>query len=149
MTSKESFKLVLLVTMAGCTSMYGTPEQRQRKNAALPDYSLCENLAVGTLAPQQIRAEWAMELQRRGADCSKYSVLLSKAVQQNQNMMNNGSQMMQQPTSATPTQSTGLMCFKKREWTSGFNKNCVYDCLGSEAVQTISATSLCPLSISH
>lgn len=43
----------------------------------------------------------------------------------------------------------GVSCFKEREWTSGFNKNCVYSCLGSEAVQTIGATQLCPLTISR
>ncbi len=49
------------------------------------------------------------------------------------------------------TKSTGVgtTCFKKREWTSGMNKNCVYDCLGSEAVQTISSIELCPLSITR
>ena len=41
----------------------------------------------------------------------------------------------------------GITCFKQREWSSGFNKNCVYSCLGSEAVRTIGATELCPLSI--
>ncbi|UUZ65143.1 hypothetical protein LP417_11130 [Polaromonas sp. P1-6] len=41
----------------------------------------------------------------------------------------------------------GVTCFKQREWNSGFNKNCVYSCLGSDAVQTIGAAELCPLSI--
>jgi hypothetical protein len=40
-----------------------------------------------------------------------------------------------------------ITCFKKTEWTSNFNKNCVYDCLGSDAVQTIGSVELCPLSI--
>lgn len=40
-----------------------------------------------------------------------------------------------------------VTCFKQREWNSGLNKNCVYSCLGSEAVQTIGAAELCPLSI--
>lgn len=49
-----------------------------------------------------------------------------------------------------PSLSTGgITCFKQREWTSGLNKNCVYDCLGSEAVQTVGATQLCPLTISR
>ncbi|MBS3952185.1 MAG: hypothetical protein KGZ88_04470 [Methylomicrobium sp.] len=42
----------------------------------------------------------------------------------------------------------GFTCFKEREWTSGLNKNCVYSCLGSETVQTIGSTQLCPLTIS-
>jgi hypothetical protein len=40
--------------------------------------------------------------------------------------------------------TTGL-----REWSSGFNKNCVYDCLGSEAVQTVGSAELCPLTMSR
>jgi len=42
---------------------------------------------------------------------------------------------------------TGMTCMLKREWTSGMNKNCVYDCLGSEAVQTQGSVSLCPLTM--
>lgn len=46
----------------------------------------------------------------------------------------------------TPSATT---CFFKSESTSGFNKICVYDCLGSAYATTISATSLCPLTLSH
>jgi hypothetical protein len=49
--------------------------------------------------------------------------------------------------STHPTAMAGAACFKKREWSSGFNKNCVYDCLGSEAVQTIGMAEFCPMSI--
>ena len=38
-------------------------------------------------------------------------------------------------------------CFKTGEQTSGFNKICMYDCLGSAKAITISSTSLCPLTI--
>lgn len=40
-------------------------------------------------------------------------------------------------------------CFKRGEWSSGMNKNCAYDCLGSEAVQTIGVAELCPLMINR
>lgn len=140
---------VTSLTLTACASMYGTPDERRKANAQLPDYSLCEKLAVATLAPTEIRTEWAMELQQRGADCSQYSDMLNNAIQQNQRMMNMGSQMMQQPSNAPNGQSGGINCFKKSEWSSGFNKNCVYDCLGSEAVQTIGATQLCPISITR
>lgn len=40
-----------------------------------------------------------------------------------------------------------VMCFKKGEETSGFNKICYYDCLGSTAAITISSVELCPLTI--
>jgi hypothetical protein len=51
------------------------------------------------------------------------------------------------PMSTMP--QAGMSCMKKREWTSGFNKNCVYDCLGSEAVQTVGMAELCPLTMSR
>ncbi|HRH80247.1 MAG TPA: hypothetical protein PLW81_04310 [Thiobacillaceae bacterium] len=38
-----------------------------------------------------------------------------------------------------------ISCLLKHEWTSGLNKNCVYDCVGSEAVNTIGAANICPL----
>jgi hypothetical protein len=42
-----------------------------------------------------------------------------------------------------------ITCFKTGEKTSGMNKICFYDCLGSEAAITVSAVELCPLSIKH
>jgi hypothetical protein len=47
-------------------------------------------------------------------------------------------------TGASPMTVT---CFKTGEQTSGMNKICYYDCLGSPAAITISAVALCPLSI--
>lgn len=40
-----------------------------------------------------------------------------------------------------------MTCFKTGERTSGMNKICFYDCLGSEAAITISSVELCPLTI--
>lgn len=42
-----------------------------------------------------------------------------------------------------------VMCFKTGESTSGMNKICYYDCLGSAAAITISSVSLCPLTINQ
>lgn len=39
------------------------------------------------------------------------------------------------------------VCFFKRDETSGMNKICYYDCLGSLTAITISAVAICPLSI--
>ena len=44
-------------------------------------------------------------------------------------------------------QRLAVTCFKTGEQTSGMNKICYYDCLGSQAAITIGATQLCPLSI--
>lgn len=38
-------------------------------------------------------------------------------------------------------------CFGNGETSSGMNKICYYDCLGSPAAITIPITSLCPLTI--
>ena len=40
-----------------------------------------------------------------------------------------------------------VTCFKKGEYISGFNKICIYNCLGSDAAITIASTQLCPLTI--
>lgn len=42
------------------------------------------------------------------------------------------------------TSGGSTQCFFKSEWKSGFNKNCVYDCMGSQAVRTISSVGICP-----
>jgi hypothetical protein len=43
--------------------------------------------------------------------------------------------------------SSSVTCFRTGEQVSGMNKICYYNCLGSAAAITISAVSLCPLSI--
>jgi len=42
-----------------------------------------------------------------------------------------------------------ITCFKSGERTSGMNKICYYNCLGSEAAITIKSHQLCPLSINN
>lgn len=48
------------------------------------------------------------------------------------------------PMSAPPIRT---VCFSRGERTSGMNKICMYDCLGSAHAVTQSAVSLCPLTI--
>ena len=43
--------------------------------------------------------------------------------------------------------SSKIQCFKTNERVSGTNKICSYNCMGSEVVQNVSSTSICPLSI--
>lgn len=52
-----------------------------------------------------------------------------------------GSRPAQSPTPITTT------CFARGESTSGMNKICYYDCLGSRAAVTQSSVSLCPITI--
>ena len=49
---------------------------------------------------------------------------------------------------ATPL-AHATTCFKSSEYTSGMNKICIYNCLGSDAAITISSVSLCPLTINR
>jgi len=72
-TSKILIAVACSLLLNGCVSMYGTPEERMAHNKTLPDYTLCEKLAVAALAPELVRAEWAMELQNRGKDCNAYA----------------------------------------------------------------------------
>ena len=51
--------------------------------------------------------------------------------------------------SSNPNIQKVATCFFKGERTSGMNKICYYDCMGSEAAITISNVSLCPLSINN
>lgn len=55
------------------------------------------------------------------------------------------------PSAPTPYYSSPatVTCFYRSEVTSGFNKICSYDCLGSAYAVTQAATSLCPMTISH
>lgn len=46
-----------------------------------------------------------------------------------------------------PKKQIAATCFKTGERTSGLNKICYYNCMGSTVAITISSVSLCPLSI--
>lgn len=50
-------------------------------------------------------------------------------------------------TRKSDSRSGGVTCFKQSEWTSGVNKNCAYNCMGSQAVQTMRSVDVCPISI--
>ncbi len=51
------------------------------------------------------------------------------------------SQSMTLPAPAAA--SMGQVCYFKRDWTSGMNRNCVYNCMGSEMVNTIRSNQVC------
>lgn len=54
-----------------------------------------------------------------------------------------------QSKQVTPPPRYAMMCMLTGEQSSGMTKICYYDCLGSPAAITVSATSLCPLSINR
>ena len=49
----------------------------------------------------------------------------------------------------TSNTQVAVTCFFRYEQTSGMNKICYYDCLGSLAAITISSVRLCPLTINQ
>ena len=49
--------------------------------------------------------------------------------------------------SSSSTSSSSVSCSKIKERTSGNNKICSYNCMGSEVTKNIRATQICPLSI--
>lgn len=51
------------------------------------------------------------------------------------------------PTSERADQQLAVNCPKSGEQTSGTNKICFYNCVGSMTAITVGATQLCPLSI--
>jgi hypothetical protein len=54
-----------------------------------------------------------------------------------------------QPAESGAGTQIAATCFKSGEQTSGMNKICYYDCMGSQAAITIKSVQLCPLSINR
>ncbi len=48
------------------------------------------------------------------------------------------------PNPSTNLPTTGVLCLKSSEFTSGVYKTCVYKCVGGETTQTVSAGQSCP-----
>jgi hypothetical protein len=48
---------------------------------------------------------------------------------------------------SSSSSSTSLSCFKKSESTTGTNKICIYNCMGSDVAVNVKSTRLCPMSI--
>ena len=94
---------------------------------------------IKTANENQVRV--AEERETMKAHAQKSNNLMNLGLQ----MLNQGTAVHQAPSFSSP--KTVTTCFKEREWVSGFNRNCVYDCLGSETVETIASTAICPLNI--
>ena len=146
--------LVLIISffVYSCVDMYGTPQERAIKNSRMSDYGLCEKLGVAVLAPAEIREEWAMEVQRRNVNCNQYAGMINSQRQANQQLMNQGLQLMEQsqPYTLGNNNSNGKVfgsAFYKRSYVSGMNRICVYDNMGSDYTTTVGAAELCPMSI--
>lgn len=147
------------VLLSGCANWIPS-EDRMRMNSQKSTYDLCHQLTVGTLAPKDIRAEWAMELRRRGASCSTYAVERANRDTQERAAWNRGltslsRSMAAQAGEGEPTSSNlgvrgnGITCFKQGETLRSTSRHCVYNCAGTEVIQTVSAAEVCPLSLTR
>ena len=52
-------------------------------------------------------------------------------------------------SSGSTSSSSSISCFKINERTSGTNKICSYNCMGSEVTRNIKSTQICPMSINN
>lgn len=144
LTSLAVFSLLF----AGCMSMYGTPVERQASNQRSSSLSLCR----AQLAPAPVREEWALELQRRGENCSQYAALISSQAQADQEQLKLGLQLLSPPLPPPPPAPTGLVGGSSldrgtfvRSVVSGANRICYYNRMGSAVVITIPSLQFCPL----
>lgn len=55
----------------------------------------------------------------------------------------------EQPKQTPMPEKVAAVCYFSHESAAGMNKICYYSCLGGNAAITISAASLCPLSINR
>jgi hypothetical protein len=147
---------VISLGLSGCNAMYSKPEEREAANRAMPDYILCEKIVIDGWASDEIRHEWAAEINRRGVNCGQYAALINTKIQQrnqsNQHLREVGTALLNGQPAPVRSQPQGggvatSVGFYKKEYTSGHNKICVYDRLGSEAAITIGAAEICPPSI--
>lgn len=161
---------ILLLSGCGLSQSY-----RVESNRSASNLSLCQSLQNKDnylkYLPKQYKTDLENEVTSRGINCGniisseeqrlaservldqerdrqtlrKLDSLVGKTVDVLAAM---GANQAQQSAANTST-GMGVTCRKKYEWTSGVNKNCSYDCLGSEAVQTISSAQICPISITR
>lgn len=142
-------KMVLLSVI--CLAIYGcaTPASVQTSS----DYEICRlSLLRPPLQSPQAINEADRQIRVRGLNCNLYAATIFQQQQQGLQQLQQGLNMMSNPRNTTSNfnnQNTGVSCFKSREWTSGTLRNCVYSCMGSEAVQTFSITQICPLTITR
>lgn len=95
-------------------------------------------------------------IRARGINCSQYAGAAQARVQADQafentlRALNNQSGSTQYAPSGgqSGTYQNAPTCFFKSEYTSGLNKVCFYDCVGSTKSMNVSAASLCPIQAS-
>jgi len=132
----------LTVLATGCASVSPANAPAAARNT--PSDKLCtitRNSLERLLVAGHVLSAAEAELSRRGETCAAWyaksqrdaAALGAAAAVFNRSAM---------PSPATANRSTG---FFKRDYTSGFNRICIYDSLGSEVAITIRSVDICPL----
>lgn len=144
-------KLRLALLLFFCFVIYGcaTPASVQHSS----DYEICR-LSILRPPMQSLQAinEADRQIRFRGLNCNLYATTIFQQQQIGLQQLQQGINMINNSRNITPnfnSQNTSVSCFKSREWTSGTLRNCVYSCMGSEAVQTVLITQICPLSMNR
>lgn len=158
---RSAVKTILLVAvqLSGCTNML-PPDARKQLNLSKTTYELCDALTVGVLAPEAVRAEWRLELTRRGATCGSYAIerkeqdardaaararflsALARSISKNQGTGDSAQGL------SNPGRS-GVVCLMTNEVLNGFSRHCVYDCLGNKVIKSVSSAEICEISIAR
>lgn len=168
--------ILSIIFLSGCGL---SQSYRVQQNRNISDLTLCQSLQnkdnYMRFLPKSYKSDLESEASRRGVTCGSVlqaednRLAAEKIADQERGRANlqsigrildktvdvlagiGASQAQQQAQQGSNISRLGFgaVCQKKYEWTSGMNKNCSYDCLGSETVQTISAASICPISITR
>jgi len=172
----RNLAIIAFIFLGGCGL---SQSHRVESNKKVSSLSLCQSLQnkdnYMKYLPKQYKTDLESEVASRGVNCeliigAENGRLASERVldrERDRNTLRNidnaidkaidvlaamgasQAQQQSQKNVSTPRSGVGIMCQKKYEWTSGINKNCSYDCGGSEAVQTVDRTDMCPISITR
>lgn len=140
---KQLLTTLLVVSLAALYGCAGSPVHTSSMGlneiSRVDDYTLCK--AYTPREHYNPSAIVIYEVRRRGLNCATiYQYVPLPTIEVPQGLYTNR---------VNPRQNSQVTCFKSREWTSGLIRNCAYNCMGSEAVQSVAAGQLCPLSIAR
>jgi hypothetical protein len=149
-------RLLIIATVAFSLASCGTTGPDQTSQYSLvgaTGLDLCYGYISnrGDARYQRLVAE---EIQKWGIDCREHLPMIQtklaadrvnlEAQRQRIEQLNLARQLL---APSRPDRSRQGAAFLKREYTSGFNKICIYGRLGSDVAVTIGGTELCPLTL--
>ncbi len=143
---KTVLAIFSLIGLASCA----TPSSVQIE----PDYEICRlSLLRPPLQSRSAILEADRQILIRGINCSSYAGVIFQQQNEGLNQLQRSLEMIERQNGSGKVTSTQgwqpTTCYKTREWTSGRLRNCGYNCLGSEAISSISIAEACPISIKN